>query len=289
MILIKGGRFLMGTNDHLGFQDDLEGPTTEVHVADFYMDKTTVTNRDFLTFFQDTGYVTDAERFGFSYVFHLLLSDEQKKARLAAGSTWWYEVADASWRMPEGPGSSIAECMDHPVVHVSYHDAYHYAKWAGKRLPLESEWEYACRGGKEGLIFPWGNELTQDNQFHANTWQGDFPIKNSADDGFIGTAPAKWYEPNGYGLYQMIENVWEWCLNSGRIPLQEFATKSSQEFIQESQEIIPSHADSLRALREGVYLCHISSCARYRNAGRNSNTALSSTSNTGFRCVRDVN
>ncbi|WP_249961702.1 formylglycine-generating enzyme family protein, partial [Histophilus somni] len=181
--------------------------------------------------------------------------------------------------MPEGKGSTIRDRMDHPVVHVTWNDAMAFCEWAGFRLPTEAEWEFASRGGYENLRFPWGNDLEKNGKFWANTWQGRFPENNTGEDGYIFTAPVKSYEPNGFGLYQMIGNVWEWCLNPGRIVLDEFVLRNTSEFLKDAKT--PSR--DLKALRGGSFLCHESYCVRYRNAGRNANTANSSTSNTGFR------
>lgn len=285
MIHIKGGTFLMGTDTNEGFEDDLEGPATEVSVADFYISPYPVTNQEFLAFFLDTGYITDAERYGSSHVFHLLIHEaERKNYPAVSGAEWWLEVADANWRKPEGDHSSIADRMDHPVVHVSKNDAEAYCKWSGNRLPTEAEWEYAARGGLSQARFPWGNELIAEGKYHANIWQGEFPYFNTQEDGFLGTAPVKSFDPNGYGLYQTSGNVWEWCLNPGRIPLSTFQTKTPQDFLAENKAI----RQELYALRGGSFLCHCSYCQRYRVAGRNSNTRSSSTSNMGFRCVKDI-
>lgn len=285
MRLIKGDTFKMGTDSDEGFADDLEGPATEVEVGDFYMSPYTVTNQDFLEFFLETGYITEAERMGSSYVFHLLLEEESRKeAWSLSGTEWWLEVPEASWRKPEGVNSSIENRMDHPVIHVTRNDALAYCHWAGVRLPTEAEWEFAARGGLENKRFPWGDDLREMGKHHANIWQGDFPVANTKEDGYLGTAPVQTYEPNGYDLYQMSGNVWEWCLNPGKIPLSEFQEKTWRDFYKENHHFTAE----LYALRGGSFLCHCSYCQRYRVAGRNSNTANSSTSNIGFRVVRDV-
>ncbi|GGB09031.1 formylglycine-generating enzyme family protein [Macrococcus hajekii] len=279
MISLTGGTFLMGTDGKEGFPIDKEGPRQIVNLEPFSIAPYPVTNEDFLHFYLATGYITDAERFGSSNVFHLLLESEYKP--LSSAIDWWYEVPDANWRCPEGKGSSIKDRMDHPVVHVSWNDAMAYCKWADVRLPTEAEWEYAAKGGQDTL-FPWGNELVQNGVYRANTWQGEFPVFNTLEDGYLGTAPVRTYEPNNYGIYQMIGNVWEWCLNPGRISLSEFTHKKSDIFVKEN--VTPS-AESY-ALKGGSFLCHASYCQRYRIAGRNANTAHSSSSNTGFRVVK---
>lgn len=285
MIQLDGGSFQMGTDQDIGFEIDRENPSLQVTVEPFAISKYTVTNQEFLDFFRETGYVTDAERFGSSHVFHLLASEEVKeKSPLVDSRDWWYEVADASWRKPEGPGSSIKDRMDHPVVHISWNDAKAYADWAGLRLPTEAEWEYAARGGYENFTFPWGNELKKDDKFMANTFQGDFPKVNTLEDGYLGTAPVESYEANGYGLYQVVGNVWEWCLNPGRISLEQFQNKSREDFIQENNKL----SQAMYALKGGSFLCHSSYCKRYRLAGRNANTAISSTSNIGFRLAKSL-
>nr|WP_242339139.1 formylglycine-generating enzyme family protein [Streptomyces formicae] len=259
MIDLPGGRFLMGTDDPDGFPADGEGPVREVEVAPFRIAPTAVTNAQFATFVKATGHVTEAERFGFSFVFAGLLSDELAAAsRPVAAVPWWRAVPGATWRHPEGPGSSFADRQNHPVVHVSWNDAQAYCAWSGTRLPTEAEWEYAARGGLEQRRYPWGDELTPGGRHMCNIWQGEFPSHNTRDDGHLGTAPVKSYRPNGYALYNVVGNVWEWC----------------------ADWFTP---DEARVMRGGSYLCHDSYCNRYRVAARSSNTPDSSTGNIGFR------
>jgi formylglycine-generating enzyme required for sulfatase activity len=260
----------MGTDDAEGFPDDHEGPVRPVTVAPLRMSRTTVTNRHFQLFVDDTGYVTQAEQFGWSFVFHLLLHPAARRALVdghVPGASWWLPVHGASWAAPDGPGSDVRGREDHPVVHVSAIDAEAYCEWAGVRLPTEAEWEYAARGGLEQARYPWGDELTPRGQHRCNIWQGEFPHRNTADDGYVGTAPAKSFRPNGFGLYNVSGNVWEitaddWGRDTGA-PLPE------------------------RAIRGGSYLCHESYCNRYRVAARTRTTVDSSSGNTGFRVASD--
>ena len=278
MVYLAGGIFQMGTNDKEGFPSDGEGPIREVAVKPFYMDKFTVTNAQFAKFVEATHYRTEAEVFGWSFVFYRFLSKKTAEAvqQTVAGTPWWTVVEGAYWRNPEGPDSSIKKRMDHPVVHISWNDAFAYCEWSGKRLPTETEWEYAVRGGLEQKLYPWGDELTPEGKHQCNIWQGTFPNNNTAEDGYAGTAPVDSYEPNQYGLYNMAGNVWEWC--------SDWFTRSEN---QKDRFGHPLGAESggSKSMRGGSYLCHKSYCNRYRVAARSSNTADSSTGNIGFRCV----
>lgn len=278
MIRLPGGSFLMGTDDEEGFPADGEGPVREVSVSSIFIDETTVTNRQFDDFIQDTGYQTDAEHYGWSFVFYGLLSEKMRAShpQVAVQTPWWCAIAGATWCHPEGPESHVRERMDHPVVHVSWNDAMAYCTWAGKRLPTEAEWEYAARGGLVQKKFPWGDELTPDGHHHCNIWQGTFPDYNSMEDGFLGTAPAKSFPPNGFGLYNLAGNVWEWCQDW-----------FSQDFHRTEPRDHPQGPPqgATKVIRGGSFLCHYSYCNRYRVAARSSNTIDSSSSNMGFRCV----
>ncbi|TNN81352.1 Sulfatase-modifying factor 1 [Liparis tanakae] len=190
MVLISGGQFLMGTDDP-GIPADGEGPQRLVHVDAFYMDIQEVTNQQFQSFVNGTGYVTEAEKFGDSFVFEGILSESVKNqiTQAVAAAPWWLPVKGANWRHPEGPESNITDVLDHPVLHVSWVDAVAYCSWANGRLPTEAEWEYACRGGLKDKLYPWGNKLNPKGQHYANLWQGDFPNHNSAEDRYIQTSP----------------------------------------------------------------------------------------------------
>ena len=281
MRLIPGGEFLMGANDADGWPADGEGPVRAVTLQPFHIDACCVSNEQFLNFFNATGYKTEAERFGWSFVFHLFLTRGQlaRVTGRVAGSEWWCKVEGVSWRHPEGEGSSIKKRWSHPVVHVSWNDAIAYCVWAGKRLPTEAEWECAARGGLVQKRFPWGDELTPSGKHMCNIWQGKFPMNDTGEDGYIGTAPAKSYQANAYGLYNVSGNVWEWCHDW-----------FSPAFHTTGPRIDPigPPAGDRRVTRGGSYLCHHSYCNRYRVGARTANTPDSSTGNTGFRCVRDV-
>ncbi|MCA0991360.1 formylglycine-generating enzyme family protein [Alkalihalobacillus hwajinpoensis] len=281
MVYLEGGSFLMGTEDQEGFPCDGEGPVREVRVDPFYIDIYTVSNADFHEFIEATGYITEAERFGWSFVFHLFLSiDVKRRVKMTPKQTpWWFPIEGANWKHPEGPDSSIDSRMHHPVVHVSWNDAENYCRWAGKRLPTEAEWEYAARGGLKQKKYPWGNKLTYKGKYNCNIWQGNFPLENTAKDGYEGTAPVDAYEPNGYGLYNTVGNVWEWCSDWFT------SDHTSYDAITNPNGPATGRAKSIRG---GSYLCHHSYCNRYRVAARSSNTPDSSTGNMGFRCVKDI-
>ena len=281
MVHIPGGVFLMGADDDAGFADDGEGPVRQVEVSPFLMDETAVTNAQFGRFVRQTRYRTEAERFGWSFVFHSFVPRKVARTVTQAVSEapWWWRVDGACWRRPEGPGSGIGRRMDHPVVHVSWNDAQAYCRWAGKRLPTEAEWEMAARGGLTGKRYAWGDDLTPDGRHMCNIWQGEFPERNTTEDGYAGTAPAKSFDPNGFGLYNVAGNVWEWQRD-----------RFSPTFHRNGPRVDPVGPPSggSRVIRGGSYLCHESYCNRYRVAARSANTPDSSTGNMGFRCVVDV-
>lgn len=281
MIYLSGGEFLMGTNSNEGFPTDGEGPVRKVKVNPFYIDPCTVTNFEFSEFVMDTGYKTEAELYGWSYVFFSFISEEVKKTvtGVVQNAQWWWVVKGAYWKEPEGPDSSIADRMDHPVVHVSWNDAIAYCQWAGKRLPTEAEWEYAARGGLVQKRYPWGDRFQPGSKYMCNTWQGTFPEKNKGADGYLGTAPAKSFPANGYGLYNVSGNVWEWCSDWFSPTFYVDGTCKNPKG--------PSNGKA-KVTRGGSYLCHKSYCNRYRVAARSSNTPDSSTGNIGFRCAADL-
>uniref|UniRef100_A0A8D2Q0M1 Formylglycine-generating enzyme n=2 Tax=Zosterops lateralis melanops TaxID=1220523 RepID=A0A8D2Q0M1_ZOSLA len=279
MVAIPGGVFTMGTQEP-EIQQDGEGPARRVHINSFYMDQYEVSNQDFERFVSSTGYITEAEKFGDSFVFEGMLSEAVKADihQAVAAAPWWLPVKGASWKHPEGPDSSISSRMDHPVLHVSWNDAVAFCTWAGKRLPTEAEWEYSCRGGLENRLFPWGNKLQPKGQHYANIWQGEFPTNNTAEDGYKGTAPVSAFPPNGYGLYNMVGNAWEWTSDW-------WAVHHSPQDLHNPKG--PSSGTD-RVKKGGSYMCHKSYCYRYRCAARSQNTPDSSASNLGFRCAADT-
>ncbi|MER7191395.1 formylglycine-generating enzyme family protein [Streptomyces flaveolus] len=264
MVELPGGTFLRGDAFDEGYHADREGPVREASVAPFAIDATAVTNAQYAAFVDATGHRTDAERFGSSYVFHHLLHPAAERHVLGRvpGAPWWLGVTGASWHAPEGPGSDLEGRADHPVVHVSHHDALAYCAWAGLRLPTEDEWEYAARGGLESARYPWGNDFTPGGREMCNTWRGHFPHRSDRPGGRTGTMPVTAYEPNGFGLYNTSGNVWEWVQDT--------------------------HGTGDRVIRGGSYLCHASYCNRYRVAARSHNTPDSSTGHSGFRCARNT-
>ncbi|HUG64396.1 MAG TPA: formylglycine-generating enzyme family protein [Gaiellaceae bacterium] len=264
MVMISAGSFWMGSEDAFGYPEDGEGPLREVELGSYSIDACAVTNLEFGRSVEDTNYVTEAERFGWSFVFAGLLPDDFLPTQAVARAPWWRKVEGSNWPNPEGPSSTVVGREEHPVVHVSWNDAGAYASWAGKRLPREAEWERAARGGLESNVYPWGNELEPGGVHRMNVWQGSFPDSNSRADGYVGTAPVRSFPPNGLGLYETTGNVWEW---------------TADPF---------DGAGVSRVQKGGSYLCHHSYCRRYRVAARQSSTPDSSTGNVGFRCARDA-
>ncbi len=296
---LPGGRFRMGSDAHYAE----ERPAHEAMVGPFAMDETAVTNAAFAAFVAATGYVTVAER-----PLDPSLYPGAKPEMLQPGSlvfrmtegpvdtsdyrNWWSWTPGACWRHPEGPGSDIAGRAGHPVVHVAFEDAEAFAAWAGKSLPSEAEWEYAARGGLDGAEFAWGDELAPGGVHVANTWQGPFPWRNFATDGFAGTCPVRSFPPNGHGLFEMCGNVWEWtsdwfaprhaaeaeptCCGTGRGPTLEGSYDPAQPAIR-----IPR-----RVVKGGSFLCAPSYCRRYRPAARHAQMVDSGMSHIGFRCIR---
>jgi formylglycine-generating enzyme required for sulfatase activity len=273
--------FRMGNGRGDGYPDDGELPVRNVDVGPFSITATTVTNAEFAEFVEATGWVTEAERYGWSFVFGGLLPDEFPDTRGVQMAPWWRQVYEADWRRPEGPQSSIEERADHPAVQVSWNDAVAYGEWVGDgaRLPTESEWEFAARGGLDQQPFPWGDELEPGGEHRMNVWQGDFPTTNSEDDGFYGVAPVGSFPPNDYGLREMTGNVWEWCADW-------FALDAYQRDTGDHPRG-PSGGER-KVMRGGSYLCHASYCRRYRVDARSSSEPDSSAGNVGFRLVRDL-
>ena len=282
MVKLDGTRFLMGTESDEGFPADGEGPVREVTLDGYWIDKYPVTNEKFGEFIKATSYETEAERFAWSFVFHNQLPANRYRELVddtVAGHEWWCKVNGADWAHPEGPDSSIKDRPHHPVTHISWNDAAAYARWAGKRLPTEAEWEAAARGGLEQKTYAWGDELTPGGKHVCNIWQGDFPVNDVAEDGYAGPCPVDAFPANGMELYSVAGNVWEWC--------QDWFHPSYHVFGTVVNPVGPAQGSS-RVMRGGSFLCHHSYCNRYRVAARTSNTPDSSTINLGFRCARDL-
>lgn len=275
--VVPAGSFIMGDSSGDRNLADGEVPLHRVTLEEFSIDATPITNACFAEFVSATSYLTDAERFGYSAVFHLALeADDEDILGQPSDTPWWYGVRGADWAHPGGPLSSIEGLEDHPVVHVSWRDANAYCHWAQRRLPTEAEWEYASRGGLAGKTYPWGDEWIGDIEWRANIWQGDFPVENTLQDGYLTTAPVRSFRPNGYGLWQTVGNVWEWCADWFSAGYYDHAPQYDPRG--------PAEGDS-RVLRGGSYLCHASYCNRYRNSARSRNTPDSSMGNAGFRTV----
>jgi sulfatase modifying factor 1 len=300
MLWIAGGTLRMGSDRHY----PEEAPAHEVTVDGFWIDETPVTNRDFLKFVNATNYVSFAElkpdatdypgalphmlRAG-----SLVFSPPAHQVDLRDWSQWWQFKFGANWRRPYGPRSSIAGLQDHPVVHIAYCDAEAYAKWAGKELPTEAEWEFAARGGLDGAEFAWGDDFAPSGRQMANTWQGAFPHQNLKTDGYERSSPVRTFPPNGYGLYDMIGNVWEWTTDwwSARHdadPAKACCIPTNPRGAREEQSYDPCQPAiriPRKVLKGGSHLCAPNYCRRYRPAARHAEPVDTSTSHVGFRCV----
>lgn len=306
MKYIPAGTLQMGGDNEQA--DKNEFPKHPVEISAFFMDETEVTNAEFSKFIDETSYITIAERpVDWEEMKKLLppntpKPDEemlqpgavvfQKTAQpvsLDNPNAWWFWVNGASWKNPEGPDSNIDKKSNHPVVHVAWEDAKAYADWAGKRLPTEAEWEWAARGGKADMIYPWGNESVEEGAPKANFWQGLFPYQNTLQDGFETTAPVKKFSPNGYGLYDMSGNVWEWCNDWFDFT---YYTKEEAKHADNSgpkeayNPYMPLQKEKI--VRGGSFLCNDDYCSGYRNARRMGSTPDTGLNHTGFRCVKDV-
>jgi formylglycine-generating enzyme len=285
MISLVGGDFFMGAEGSETWQADGEGPVRQISVSPFKIDATAVTNEEFAEFVAATNYQTEAEQFGWSFVFHLHVPKKRRERLRAknavAGLEWWLAVPQACWRLPEGSTSSIKDRMNHPVIHVSWNDAAAYAAWAGKRLPTEAEWELSARGGLERMVYPWGNEFRSNGSWRANIFQGRFPDNDTGADGYKGTCPVDEFPPNGLGLFNSVGNVWEWCAD----------WFSPDHHVKNAEDLTdpkgPASSDR-RLQKGGSFLCHDSYCNRYRVSARIGNTPDSSGNNVGFRCAKDI-
>ncbi|RUL88325.1 formylglycine-generating enzyme family protein [Tautonia sociabilis] len=294
MVWIPGGTYWMGSDDPQ-FPD--AQPVHLVTVDGFWMDRTEVTNAQFQEFVDATGYKTVAERpinpADYPGVApenlspgSIVFNPPDHPVSLDNHLQWWAWKPGANWRHPEGPGSSIADRMDHPVVHICFEDAVAYAEWAGKRLPTEAEWEFAARGGLDRATYSWGNERHPDGQPMVNNWQGPFPTGDTGEDGFVGIAPVAQFPPNGFGLFDMAGNVWEWCADWYRPDYyrsspQDNPTGPSDSF-DPAEPGIPK-----RVQRGGSFLCSDLYCVRYRVGSRGKGAVDSGSQHIGFRCVAD--
>lgn len=285
MAVIPGGAFRMGSDSAASFHSDGEGPVRQVALDGYAIAIHTVTNMQYAAFVKESGYRTDAERFGWSYVFddHIHPDDRHLVMPGSPPSTpWWRGVHGATWRAPRGPSSSVDEILAHPVVHVSHTDAVAYTTWSGTRLPSEAEWERAARGGLDQAAYPWGDELTPQGQHRANIWQGRFPFHNTVADGYEATAPAMSFQPNRLGLYNCAGNVWEWTADW-------FSPDWHQPSRPETRVNPTGPASGTgRVVKGGSFLCHASYCNRYRPGARTQNTPDTSLSHTGFRVAIDL-
>jgi len=276
---IASGAFIMGTNEDYRYPGDGEGPAREIILDGFRIAKHSVSNQQFAVFVDDTGYQTEAERFEWSFVFHLLLPDDFPDTRGVEQAPWWRQVYGADWAHPAGPQSDLNGLLDHPVVHTTWTDAQAYCAWAGVRLPTEAEWEMAARGGLVQQRFVWGNEFAPNDMTMCNIFEGSFPAENTAEDGYIGTSPIDAFPPNGFGLHDMAGNVWEWTNDWFHSDFHVNGPRANPHG--------PPTGEA-KVMRGGSHLCHDSYCHRYRVSARSSNTPDSSAGNIGFRVAADL-
>jgi len=298
MVWIAEGTFLMGSDNHY----PEEAPAHKVSVNGFWIDRCTVTNRAFRRFVEATGYVTLAERPANADDYpgakpellapaSVMFSKAPGPVDLRNRYNWWVYVLGADWRHPRGPGSSLQGLWDHPVVHVAFEDAQAYAEWAGKQLPTEAEWEYAARGGLDSAEFVWGAEFMPGGKPMANTWQGEFPWQNLLEDGYEWTAPVRSFAPNGYGLYEMAGNVWEWTTDwyQGHDQIKHACCTIDNprggEREQSYDACQPAVKIPRKVMKGGSYLCAPNYCRRYRPAARMAQPIDTSTCHLGFRCI----
>jgi formylglycine-generating enzyme len=278
MVRVEGGPFRMGSESPESFPADGEGPVRQVTLSAFCISKYAVTNDQFAEFVHKAGYRTEAERFGWSFVFRNHVP-EPLRGPAMPGTRWWVRVDGADWAHPEGPDSSLPGRPHHPVVHISWNDALAYCAWAGYRLPTEAEWECAARGGLDRKTYPWGDELTPTGRHRCNIWQGSFPDVDLGEDGFTNVAPADSFEPNAFGLCNAVGNTWEWCADYFD-PLWHAETTRTDP--------VGPPSGAARVMKGGSYLCHESYCRRYRNAARTGTEPDTSTGHIGFRVARDL-
>jgi formylglycine-generating enzyme required for sulfatase activity len=272
---IPGGSALVGTRS-AGIPNDGETPLRRIKLKPFRIARTAVTNAQFKAFVDATGYVTEAEKFGWSFVFWAQVPEAVGLTQAVLDVQWWRRVDGANWRDINGPGSRTEVWhADHPVVQVSWNDAQAYCAWAGGRLPTEAEWEHAARGGLGDVRFPWGDAEPDDFDFTpCNIWQGQFPDRNTGRDGYLTTAPAQSFEPNGFGLYNLVGNVWEWTADPFRIPS-----------LKKEVKLRLQQMKGYKLSKGGSFLCHASYCYRYRIAARSGTSVQSATTHHGFRVV----
>lgn len=281
-LTIPAGEFIMGTDDSF-YPTDGESPSRSVWVDEFKISKFAVTNSEFAAFVNSTGYITEAETYGWSYVFNGFINEvtvsKQVKGVVSA-APWWLAIDGAHWFTPYGDSSTVENLLDHPVVHVTHNDALEFCKWSGYKLPTEAQWEKASRGGLVSNLYPWGNELFASDGHNTNIWQGEFPHLNTKDDGFFGTAPVNSFKPNKFGLYNTVGNVWEWTNDfwSARWHIQ--STQQTRK-----NPLGPKKISGNKVLKGGSFLCHDSYCFRFRNSARTYNSPNTSTSHIGFRCI----